>query len=127
MFTLGSGETNKNGETYVAYLFAHDAGGFGAAGTDNVISCGSFTTDGNGLATVSLGYEPQWVLTKAASAVNDWQMADNMRGFPVGSNAAILYSNLANAESSGGSRSPNATGFSWAGLANTTHIYTTIS
>jgi hypothetical protein len=61
VFTVGSGTfVNETGETYVAYLFAHDAGGFGDAGTDNVVSCGTFTTDGSGNATVSLGYEPQW-------------------------------------------------------------------
>ena len=34
-------DVNTNGGTYVAYLFAHNAGGFGLTGTDNVISCGS--------------------------------------------------------------------------------------
>ena len=29
---------NDNGKTFVAYLFAHNAGGFGLTGTDNVIS-----------------------------------------------------------------------------------------
>ena len=61
VFTVGSGATvNASGGTYVAYLFAHDAGGFGTSGTDNVISCGSYV--GNGLTAgpqVTLGYEPQ--------------------------------------------------------------------
>ena len=79
-FTVGTVE-NANGETYVAYLFAHDAGGFGLSGSDNVISCGSFTTDGSGNATVSLGYEPQWVMTKCSSTVTSgWNIVDSMRG-----------------------------------------------
>ena len=67
---------NSIGTTYVAYLFAHDAGGFGLAGTDNVISCGSFTGTGQ---LVNLGYEPQWLLVKKASDTSDWLMFDNMR------------------------------------------------
>ena len=46
VFTVDDGSyTNINGRQYVAYLFAHDAGGFGLTGTDNVISCGSASTD----------------------------------------------------------------------------------
>jgi hypothetical protein len=91
--------------TYVAYLFAHDSGGFGLTGTDNVISCGSYT--GNGLAdgpTVSLGYEPQWLLIKNASAAEsggltcNWRMYDNMRGWATGGDEARLFPNLTNAE-----------------------------
>ena len=75
------GATNQSGATYVAYLFAHDAGGFGLTGTDNVISCGSYTTDGSGNATINLGYEPQWLLVKNTSAPASWIVVDNMRGF----------------------------------------------
>ena len=69
----------SNTGTYVAYLFAHDAGGFGLTGTDNVISCGSFTTDGSGNATVNLGYEPQWLLWKRTDAADGWGMVDCCR------------------------------------------------
>jgi len=69
VFSLGTDATvNASGGTYVAYIFAHDAGGFGLTGTDNVISCGSYT--GNGSATgpsITLGYEPQWVLVKSST------------------------------------------------------------
>jgi hypothetical protein len=40
-------DINGTGKTYVAYLFAHNAGGFGDAGADNVISCGSYTGNGS--------------------------------------------------------------------------------
>jgi len=63
VFSIGTDATvNASGGTYVAYLFAHDAGGFGLTGTDNVISCGSFTADGSGNATVNLGNERDGVL-----------------------------------------------------------------
>jgi hypothetical protein len=94
VFSLGTDATvNANTGTYVAYLFAHDAGGFGTAGTDNVISCGSFTTNGSGQATISLGYEPQYILAKKSSGGGgDWMIFDVMRGTSY-TNASILYAN----------------------------------
>ena len=73
-------ELNFNNGTYVAYLFAHNAGGFGLTGTDNVISCGSYTGTGAAGNAVTLGYEPQWVLIKNTSITGDWQLVDVMRG-----------------------------------------------
>jgi len=69
-----------NGVTYVAYLFAHNAGGFGATGTENIVSCGSYTGTG-ALQTINLGYEAQWVMIKKTSAVGDWYIFDVARGF----------------------------------------------
>jgi len=114
-FTVGegSGTTNVNGATYVAYLFAHNAGGFGLTGTDNVITCDSYT--GNGSATgpvVTLGYEPQWLLIKRGDTTGgDWNLIDNMRGFVVGGTDSELNPNLSNAESTGTFVTPTATGF----------------
>jgi hypothetical protein len=117
VFTLGDDSSvNANGNTYIAYLYAHDAGGFGLTGTDNVISCGSFTTDGSGNATVNLGYEPQWVLTKPTNVTSNWNIVDSMRG-----NATLngstntekrLSPNTSDAEiSSYGYANPTSTGF----------------
>jgi len=96
----GDGGTNASGATYVAYLFAHDAGGFGLTGTDNVISCGSFTASGG--LNVNLGWEPQFILFKRTDSTigGDWHLYDNMRGFGAdGVDHALLYANLTNAES----------------------------
>jgi hypothetical protein len=109
---LANGDANLSGGTYVAYLFAHDAGGFGLTGTDNVISCGSYT--GNGSATgpvVTLGYEPQWLLYKRADSTGDWILVDNMRGFPVSGNTTYLNPNKAFSDSNFPLVSPLATGF----------------
>jgi hypothetical protein len=136
-FSIGtSSVVNQSGQTYVAYIFAHDAGGFGLTGLDNVISCGSFTTDGSGDATVSLGYEPQLVLMKYSSQSSDWMILDNMRGFRVTGNSSPgnsgLFPNLSNAEStSNGTIStyvdPNATGFTPIGFGpSKTVIYIAI-
>jgi hypothetical protein len=134
-FTIGSDTgVNANGSTYVAYLFAHDAGGFGAAGTDNVISCGSYT--GNGSATgptITLGYEPQWLLVKRSSVSGDsWILIDNMRGFVVGDSDARLYANFSDAETTATLITPTATGFqlnsasSSVNASGSTYIYIAI-
>jgi hypothetical protein len=127
-FSVGTNAiTNQSGQTYVAYLFAHDAGGFGLTGTDNVISCGSFTTDGSGNATVGLGYEPQWVLYKPSSAVNNWKIFDNMRGMILGTGDRVLFPNTSGAETQDDSIQPSATGFSIVGGdTSATHIYIAI-
>jgi len=128
------------GETYVAYLFAHNAGGFGLTGTDNVISCGSYT--GNGSAsgpTISLGYEPQWLMVKRATGgTGNWVMIDSMRGFVNSTTAtpsdAYLVANTSAAESTWGAFTgsenaaiPLATGFqivtSTAALNNSSNTY----
>ena len=125
----GTGTNNINGASYVAYLFAHDAGGFGAAGTDNVISCGSFTTDGSGTATINLGYEPQWILVKNTTGTADnWGIWDTMRGWQVTAGDRVLYPNQSSAETSGDSGYPTATGFYAEGFfyPNANHIYIAI-
>jgi len=125
---------NTNGVTYVAYLFAHDAGGFGLAGTDNVISCGSFTTDGSGYATVNLGYEPQWILYKRSSAGGvSWAIVDSMRGLTTyyGTDNQ-LFANTSAAEVNNSEIGPTATGFTTqpptgqALFASSTYIYIAI-
>jgi hypothetical protein len=99
-FTVGTnGNVNQSGATFVAYLFAHDAGGFGLLGTDNVITCGQFDTNGAGNATVDLGYEPQWVMTKRRDSTGSWAMFDSMRRLTVaGSNDGLLFANGSDAE-----------------------------
>jgi hypothetical protein len=131
VFSLGTDATvNASGGNYVAYLFAHDAGGFGEAGTDNVISCGSFTTNGSGEATVSLGYEPQFLLTKKTSGTGGWTILDSMRGFPTfQQDNNKLAPNTSAAEVGGSSfgGSPTAEGFRWFNdSASQTYIYMAI-
>jgi hypothetical protein len=132
---IGSADPSPSGSlasgTFVAYLFAHNAGGFGLTGTDNVISCGSFTSDGSGNATVSLGYEPQWVLYKRSdsSTGGSWHILDSMRGLTVTTDNQLV-AQTSDAETTGVSRiAPSATGFynDPSGLvSNATYIYIAI-
>lgn len=128
---VGTGDAyNVNGVSYIAYLFAHNAGGFGLDGTQNVISCGSFSAGTS--VDVSLGYEPQYVLVKCASDVSNWWVSDVMRGM---SNTSydFLQTNVSDAEGSTGAGTviPTATGFTFKGAnlgftAGQTMIYMAI-
>jgi hypothetical protein len=97
VFSVGSAiDVNASGETYVAYLFAHDAGGFVGG---NVISCGSYS-GGSGTVNVNIGYEPQFILKKKVSSTGNWVICDKTRGMPTGSTAKVLSANTSNAETS---------------------------
>jgi hypothetical protein len=101
-FTLkNSSSVNGDGNTYVAYLFASDAGGFGDDGDENIIKCGSFAHNYSG-ATVDCGFEPQWILVKAADQTNNWYIFDVMRGIVTGGLSgdgdAALFPNTSGAE-----------------------------
>lgn len=113
VFTVGALEAvNKSGETYVAYVFAHDAGGFGDSGSDNVISCGSYT--GNGSATgptITLGWEPQFVIIKRIDDNGGWLIHDSIRGIPLGSYFSLRADTTAAEVTGSGSVQPTATGF----------------
>ena len=112
VFTVGD-NANASGYTYVAYLFAHNAGGFGLTETDNVISCGSYTGNGstNG-PTVTLGYEPQFILVKDTTSAVDWWIVDTMRGMPVGGFDWRIRPNTTDADNNGDLFfAPTATGF----------------
>jgi hypothetical protein len=99
------------GSAYECWLFAHNAGGFGLTGTDNVISCGSYV-EATGQNLVNLGYEPQFLLIKKASDISDWWLIDTMRGMTVAGLDALFRANTSATElSSGGNWYPTATGF----------------
>ena len=115
--SLNSTKTNTSGATYVAYLFADNAGGFGLTGTDNVITCGAFSSGSS--VTVTLGYEPQWVLIKATGSSQNWVIYDSMRGMSV-TGGVELYPNLSSEEVSRTvSVVPTATGFTITDTTNT--------
>jgi hypothetical protein len=130
-FTLGTvfaNEMNGSGATYVAYLFAHDAGGFGEAGTDNVISCGSLTAT-SGIVSVNLGYEPQYVMVKRSSGSQSWYVGDVMREMSQ-TNYLGLIPNTSAAEGAFDMASviPTATGFNFntSAFGAGTYIYMAI-
>jgi len=131
VFSLGTdASVNASGGTYVAYVFAHDAGGFGLTGTDNVISCGTFTGAGATTpVTVNIGFEPQWILAKRTSGTSSWSIVDNMRGFVATTNGnVLLYPDTIGVDDTGNyiPGQPTSTGFNGLWTSGQTHIYIAI-
>jgi hypothetical protein len=75
-FSVGThADVNTNTGGYTAFLFAHDPDT-----VNGIIQCGSYT--GNGSATgptVTLGWEPQFLLVKNSTGTGDWLVYDNLR------------------------------------------------
>jgi hypothetical protein len=118
-FTCGNSTTvNQSGETFVAYLFAHDAGGFGDDGSENIIKCGSYTGSGDTapyVVSVDLGFEPQWLLVKNATTGGggkNWLLVDTMRGFHATGADKELRPNTSDAENDSSAFNVTSTGFS---------------
>jgi hypothetical protein len=114
-FTLPSSSlVNNAGETYVAYIFASNAGGFGLTGTDNAIACGSYTGNTTTFPTVTVGFEPQWLLIKRTDAADDWFIMDNMRGLANNTSGGdySLFPNSSSGEDANATLiGPTSTGF----------------
>lgn len=96
--TAGSSglDLNISGASYVAYLFANDTG------TNGLIRCGKYT--GNGSATgptVTLGWEPQFLMLKNSTGTGDWVMYDSARD-ATNPRTAVLLANSTAAESTTG-------------------------
>ena len=123
VFSVGtSPDTNGNGATYVAYIYAHNAGGFGTTGGENIISCGTFT----GSSTVNLGYEPQHLLVKNATALDSWYVMDNIRDF-TSNGYSSLIPNTTGVEVTGATGIKlTSTGFTQTIGSTNTYIYMAI-
>jgi len=132
-------DLNASGATYVAYLFAHDAGGFGDTGNDSVIKCGSVSVTSGTWSEVDLGWEPQFVIYKNATetgtyntgpgaGTKDWHIIDNMRGataaqIPSNTSSVDLAANLSSSEYSNVWVGLNSTGFAFKGLTSGTDTF----
>jgi hypothetical protein len=116
-FYLGGGDAlNGSGQTYVAYLFAHNNGDgeFGPDGDQDIIKCGSYTGNAHTGQYINIGFEPQWLMIKRINQGSaNWVILDTMRGLFHGDNPQALYANLTNAETKQSNIvvSPTATGF----------------
>ena len=102
---------NTNGATYVAYLFAHNAGGFGFTGTENIISCGSYTgNSANQTINCNFTTGARFILIKQIDTSGSWFMFDTARGIYSGTDN-YLFANQSAMESSLNGLSYQASGF----------------
>ena len=115
-FYVGSNaDCNENGQTMIAYLFAGTGDSasqiFGDNGDEAIIKTGSYTGSGAVGKTITLGFEPQWMLIKNADNTTPWVMIDNMRGMPVnGEGVRVLADQSAAEVSSASYFAPRADG-----------------
>lgn len=111
---------NTSGSSYIAYLFAHDPSATGK------IYCDSFTTDASGVATVTIGWEPQFLLLKSMSGSSSWFILDDLRLMNDGASSYIT-ADTGNAEGYSSLPYATATGFQAKSLnASQTYIYVAI-
>jgi len=117
--TLADGWLEGASATYVAYLFAHDTT------ADGIVQCGSWT----GNTTVTLGWEPQFIIAKNVST-GSWWIFDNMRGMSVTGSTTYFLANTSDAESASGATTayvaPTPTGFTTDTWGSATIIYLAI-
>ena len=102
VFSVGdAAQTNGGSQNYIAYVFAdnqvEDA-------EEQMIKCGSFSTDGAGKETITLGWEPQFVLVKRSDAGGNgsWEMIDSMREFASTGNSKTIRADTNAVEASVG-------------------------
>jgi hypothetical protein len=115
-FTVGDNTNyNASGDTYVAYLFAHNNndGGFGPDGDQDIIKCGGYTGHASNDIDINLGFEPQWLLVKRTNSSSSpgWWMADIMRGWASAGISRLEAQSTAAEQAAYGSITPTATGF----------------
>jgi len=112
--------TNKNNETYIAYVFAEgtsDSEVFGEAENASVIKCGSYTGNGQVGHKIELGWEPSFIIFKNVTDNGDnWEMVDVIRGNPASDGTTSQDANFVRANTSGAEFtnrpfSPYSTGF----------------
>jgi hypothetical protein len=129
VFSVGThASVNDSGGKYVAYLLAHDAGGFGQLFTDNVISCGTYAGN-SGNNTITLGYQPQWLMVKeitVGDTNSTWSINDSIRGgLTTSGNVLQLQANSSSAEDAlgGVTTGPRATSTGFQYVAGTLAAY----
>ncbi len=118
-FTVSSNiNSDQSGNTYVAYIFAHDAQSFGADADESIIKCGYYTGN-NSARDINLGFEPQWILLKVfQNSTGNWYIYDHIRGWSVqddeNQNHLLANSNseeFSTGQSNGLKVSPTGSGF----------------
>jgi len=79
-FTIGSnGSVNGDGDDYIAMLFA----------STDVSKVGYYTGTGSDL-TITLGFQPRFVLIKDADNAASWHLFDTLRGIAAGTDKVLL-------------------------------------
>ena len=111
-FTIGAqSENNLNGQTYIAYIFAHDDARFGTSQDKEIIKC-DFYWGATAGQTVNLGWKPQFLWITRPDGTRNRCVFDLARGIPAGTyNTPRIQANRANAEDTDNYLNVTSTGF----------------
>ena len=104
-FTLGtSSQTNQNGGTFIAYLFATAAG---------VSKVGTYTGDGTTGRTIDCGFSSgaRLIIIKRLDSTGDWFVWDTGRGIGTGNNPRLTLNTNGTEVSSDTTIDPANSGF----------------
>ena len=105
-----AGATNDGDANYIAFLFAsaNDEEG-------NPISKVGYYDGSNSELTITTGFQPRFLIVKAASTSGHWNVLDTTRGWAAGNDPYIKLNSDAAEVSSYDNGAPTATGFTLAG------------
>jgi len=100
-FTVTKNYFNASNENYIAMLFAS---------VDGISKVGSYTGNGNTGQTITLGFQPRFVIIKYADGARGWVVLDTLRGW-VNGNDKYIRLDTANAQFDWNTAMPTSTGF----------------
>ncbi len=127
VFSVGTDYgVNNNGQSYVAYIFAHNNsdGGFGESKDQDIIKCGYYDGGAASNVDVNVGFEPQFLLIKGYNESSDFQIYDQMRGIHHGDiNDHYLKVSTTDAESEAERLEITPTGFRTISNNNDTNAF----
>ena len=108
-FVAGNdGDTNGFGDNYIAMLFAS---------VDSISKVGSYS-GANSEQTITLGFQPRFIIIRNTAGSRNWVVFDTVRGWAAGNDQEL---NLNKTDAQGGSKdigAPIATGFTLAYIGN---------
>jgi len=114
---IPAGSAVNGSGTYMCYMWGDGAESegqiFGAGGDQSMVKTGTYSANGSD-QTITLGWEPSWVLIKKTNTHRSWFLFDHMRGVVTGNNDPALYPNYDVSEGNEGTNDYidfNPTGF----------------
>jgi hypothetical protein len=119
-FTVGSNwDVNAgSGASYIAMLFAS---------VDGISKVGSYTGTGeNATQTITLGFQPRFLITKIADGTSSWYVLDTTRGWGSGDDEFLKLNDTATQSDSTDWGAPTSTGFtitSYGNMGSSKFIY----
>ena len=114
-FTLGNdGNVNNgsSGRTYIAMLFAS---------VDDISKVGYYNGSNYG-QTITTGFQPRFVIIKAASTTGQWNVLDTVRGWGAGNDPYLKLNSQSGQVSGYDIGAPTSTGFTLTGNMGGTNV-----